>query len=540
MKDDRMTAIGGANAGGRDFMKPGRSMAHGLNVMAATSHPLATCTALDILRQGGNAVDAAIAAAAVLSLAEPHQSGLGGDCFALIAPKGTDQVIGYNGSGRAPFGTDPEALAGGIDGFSPAAVTIPGAVEAWLRLSADHGRLPLAQVLEPAIAFAETGVVVHERVAFDWQVSVDRITRSPFLKDRFSPGGVPLPAGSVLRFPELAVTLRAIAEHGRAGFYEGAPAREMAAVLKALGGAHSESDFAAHRGEYVTPITADYRGQRVHQCPPNGQGVIALLILGMIERLATDPDGPGGPWRMHALTEAARIAFALRSRHLGDPATSSTDWSLYLNAAFLDRTAALIRPDRRLTDDGMPDLPEHRDTVYLTVVDSERTAVSMICSVFESFGSTIVAPDSGVVLNNRGRGFAANPAHPNGIGPGRRPMHTIIPGMVTRDGRAVMSFGVMGGDYQPVGHAQLLSGMLDYGLDLQAAVDAPRLFPARDKLWVERGIDTSLRAHLTGLGHALADRVEPVGGAQAILIDPCSGVLTGASDPRKDGCALGY
>lgn len=524
----------------RDFMRPGRSMAHGLTAMAATSHPLATATALDILRRGGNAVDAAIAASAVLSLVEPHQSGLGGDCFALIAPEGSDRVIGYNGSGRAPAATDPAALAGRIDSFGPAAVTIPGAVEAWVRLSADHGRLSLAEVLEPAIAHAEAGVVVHERVAFDWQAAAERIARSPFLRDRFAPGGVPLPAGTVQRFPELAATLRAIAQKGRAGFYEGAPAHEMAAVLQAMGGAHRPEDFAAHRGEYVTPIAAAYRGHKVHQCPPNGQGVIALLILGIIERLATDTAGPAGPWRVHSLTEAARIAFDLRNRHLSDPTSSTTDWNRYLQPAFLDRAAAMIRPDRRLPDAGLPDLPEHRDTVYLAVVDGDRTAVSMICSVFESFGSTIAAPESGVVMNNRGQGFAPDPAHPNGLAPGRRPMHTIIPGMVTRSGRAVMPFGVMGGDYQPVGHAQLLSGMLEHGLSLQAAIDAPRLFPAHGKLWVERGIDAALRAHLSRLGHALAERTEPVGGAQAILIDPVTGVLTGGSDPRKDGCALGY
>lgn len=530
----------------RDFMRPGRSPVRALRAMAATSSPLATETALQLLRQGGNAVDAAIGACAVLALVEPHQTGLGGDCFALIAPNGTDRIVAYNGSGRAPARIDRAEVAGrmpkGILPTSPEAVTIPGAVEAWTRLSADHGRLPLSHVLAPAIAYAEHGVVLQDRVAFDWGVAKEKIAGSPTLAASFLPGGrLPRP-GAVFRFPELARTFRSIAENGRQGFYEGWIARSLVATLKDAGGVHDLDDFAAHRGDYVPPMSTTFRGYTVHQCPPNGQGVIALLIMRILEQLETDPDGALGHWRLHAVTEAARQAFALRNARLGDPNFTEFDWHSVLEPSSIGRLAARIRPDTRIAEQDLPtgSGPEHRDTTYICVVDEDRTAVSLINSLFESFGSTITDPQSGITLHNRGLSFSLADGHPNALGPGKRPMHTIIPGMLTRAGRVVMPFGVMGGHFQPVGHALLLSHMLDYGLDLQTAIDLPRLFPSDGKLWVESGIDHAARQHLSALGHDLADRIEPAGGAQAIWIDHETGVLTGASDPRKDGAAIGY
>lgn len=529
---------------GRDFMRPGRSHARSMRAMAATSNPIATEAALHILRRGGNAVDAAIGACATLSLLEPHQTGLGGDCFALIAPRGTDRVIAYNGSGRAPAGIDRAEVArrmpDGIGKTSVEAVTVPGAVEAWVRLSADHGRLPLGEVLEPAIFYAENGVPVHDRVAFDWQVAAVKIAASPGLASRFLSGGSPLSAGSVVRFPELARTLRRIASEGRDGFYRGATARSIVAALEASGGVHRLEDFEAHAGEYVTPVSARFHGYTVHQCPPNGQGVIALILMGLLGHLDRDPDGPLGHWRLHSLVEAARIAFSIRDARLADPDHAAFDWRAMLDADFLRRAAARIRPAARLPEEGPGEGGEHRDTTYIAVVDEDRTAVSFINSLFESFGSGICDPESGVVLHNRGLSFSLREGHPNALAPGKRPMHTIIPGMLTREGRAVMPFGVMGGHFQPVGHAALLSHMFDYGLDLQAAIDLPRLFPSEGKVWVESGIDADARGHLKGLGHELAERVEPAGGAQAIWIDHESGVLTGGSDPRKDGAAIGY
>lgn len=528
----------------RDFMRPGRSPARAMNAMAATSHPLATVTALDILRKGGNAVDAAIAACAVLAIAEPHQTGLGGDCFALIAPRGTDRIIAYNGSGRAPAAADRVAIARrtpeGIDPLSADAVTVPGAVEAWARLAADHGRLGLAACLEPAIAHAEAGVPVHDRVAFDWRVHVQRIRHSPDLAAHYLSDGVPHPAGHVLRYPRLAETLRRVADEGAAGFYAGPVAQDIVTALNRHGGVHTLEDLAGHRGEYVIPISAAYRGYTVYQCPPNGQGVVALLLLGLLDGLKPDGDGPLGRWRGHSLVEAARLAYAMRDEKLADPVFSPFDWAPYLLPGALHDRARTIRPDARLDGLRLLAQAEHRDTVYLTVVDEERNAVSFINSLFGAFGSTICAPQAGVVLHNRGLSFSLEAGHPNVLVPGKRPMHTIIPAMLTRAGRAVMSFGVMGGHYQPTGHAYLLSNMLDYGLDLQAATDLPRYFPQDGKVWLESGVGPELRTHLAGLGHELADRVEPIGGTQAIWIDAETGVLTGASDPRKDGCAAGY
>ena len=528
----------------RDFMRPGRSHARAMRGMAATSNPIATETALSILRQGGNAIDAAIGACATLSLLEPHQTGVGGDCFALIALRGTDQVVGYNGSGRAPAGIDRAEVErhspGGIGRTSVAAVTVPGAVEAWVRLSADHGRLPLRDVLGPAISYAENGVPVHDRVAFDWKVAAGKIAASPELASRFMSGGETLSAGNVVRFPELARTLRIIALEGRNGFYDGNIAKSIVDTLRRHGGVHKLEDFQTHRGDYVQPITADFRGYRVHQCPPNGQGIIALIIMGLLNHLERDPEGPLGHWRLHSLIEAARVAFSIRDQSLADPAHAAVDWNAMLVPDFLRDVAKRIRRSARLDAPLDQTGLEHRDTTYVAVVDQERNAVSLINSLFESFGSTICDPETGVVLHNRGLSFSLRQDHPNALAPGKRPMHTIIPGMLTRNGKAIMPFGVMGGHFQPVGHAALLSHMFDYGLDLQTAIDLPRLFPSEGKVWVESGIDAAARKHLEGLGHELVDRIEPAGGAQAIWIDHESGVLTGGSDPRKDGAAMGY
>ncbi|WP_342642435.1 gamma-glutamyltransferase family protein [Rhodoligotrophos ferricapiens] len=529
----------------RDFMRPGRSPARAPRAMAATSNPLATETALHILRQGGNAIDAAIAACAVLCLTEPHQTGIGGDCFVLIAPKGTNKVIGYNGSGRAPAAIDRATVArrmpNGIEEESVEAVTVPGAVEAWARLSADHGRLPLAAVLEPAIHYAEQGVPIGDRTVDDWRRERTKIAASPFLAARFlDEAGEPLRPGTRICYPELARTFRRIAGQGADGFYRGPVAQAMVAALNVQGGVHRLSDFTNHRGEYVTPMSSEFRGYRVHQCPPNGQGIITLLLLGLVSDLPRDPEGPLGPWRAHSLMEAARLAFAMRDRHLCDPSFSNFDWQACLDAAALKRAAADIQRDARLPEESLLEWREHRDTTYLAVVDEERNAVSFINSLFEAFGSGIGDPETGVVFHNRGLSFSLDDAHPNALAPGKRPMHTIIPGMLTRNGRAVMPFGVMGGHFQPVGHTLLLSHMFDYGLDLQTAIDQPRLFPSEGKVWVESGIDDVLRAHLSRLGHEVDDRTDPIGGAQAIWIDEETGMLTGGSDPRKDGCAVGY
>lgn len=524
----------------RDFHTPGRSAVRTTQAMAATSHPLSTLAALDVLREGGTAMDAAICAAAVQAVVEPQSTGIGGDCFVLHCPGGGDRVLGLNGSGRAPAAASIEAMGAmgltAIPTYGPHSVTTPGAIDAWFRLSADHGRLPMARLLEPAIAYAEDGYVIHDRVAYDWQIAAGRLALDPTSAATFLPGDAAPRAGDLHCQPALAQTLRSIARHGRNVFYEGAIAQAMVAHLRSLGGLHDLSDFAATDSSAVTPISSLYRGHRVHQVPPNNQGLTALVMLDILsgyDLAALDPDGPE---RMHLEIEAARLAYHARNHHLGD------------DARIVDRLLApgqaqalrdRIAPDRRIEELPQPELALS-DTVYISVVDCDRNAVSFINSTYHSFGAGITCPDTGIVFQNRGASFRLDPAHPNALAPRKRPMHTIMPGMVTKDGHAVMPYGVMGGDYQPAGHAHLLVNLLDYGMDLQEAVDHPRAFHDGRVVQVERGVPAHTIAGLQDRGHEVTFASEPHGGAQAIWIDAERGTLTGASDPRKDGIALGY
>ena len=527
----------------RDFQMPGRSPVQALNGMAATSHPAATLTAVETLRGGGNAMDAAIAACAVLCVVEPQSTGIGGDCFVLYAPKGGGEVIAYNGSGRAPAAAEAdwylERGIGEIDPLSPHSVTIPGAIDAWARLAADHGTRSLGDLLQPAIGYAEDGYAVLQRVADAWAGNVDKLRACPAAAEIFLPDGDCPRAGDVHRQPKLAETLRTIAREGRDGFYGGPVAEDIVGFLEECGGLHSLDDFAAAGGEYVTPIHSDYRGLRIHECPPNGQGMIALMMLNLLSGFDLASLDPAGVERLHLEIEAGRLAFRDRDAFLADPALADVPVEHLLSAEYTDELRAAIRPDRAL-ELPPPGLAAHNDTVYLTVVDRDRNAVSFINSLFDSFGSGLAAPGCGVLLHNRGIGFVIDPGHPNCIAPGKRPLHTIIPGMATRDGRVNMTFGVMGGHYQPFGHAHLITNIVDFGMDVQAAIDFPRVFHHGDTLGIESGIDDAVVAGLAALGHDPYRVSKPLGGGQAIHIDWHSGVLTGGSDPRKDGCALGY
>jgi gamma-glutamyltranspeptidase/glutathione hydrolase len=470
-------------------------------------------------------------------------TGIGGDCFVLYAPRGGARIHAFNGAGRTPAGTDAAALrAQGltrIPASSPHAVTIPGAVDAWCRLAADHGSLPLARLLEPAIALASEGFAVTPRVAFDWASCRDLLAQRPAATAAYLPGGAAPQAGDVLRLPALARTLKAIAEHGRRAFYEGPVAAEMVAVLRAEGGAHTMEDFAVAAGASVAPIHTRFRDYTVHECPPPGQGIIALLIMNILAQFPGSGD-PLAPERLHIEIEAARLAYALRNAVLaeGSPATPAR----LLSPAFAAGLAARIDPARAATE--LPSFagPEHRDTVYLTVVDRDRNVVSFINSVFDSFGSGIVAPESGVLLHNRGMSFTLDPGHPNTLAPAKQPMHTIIPGMMTEGDRVTMAFGVMGGHFQAMGQAHLVTKVVDFGLDLQSAMALPRLFPVPGTPFVEAEatLPAASRAGLEARGHRLTPADHPIGGAQAIWIDWERGVLMGASEPRKDGLALGY
>lgn len=525
----------------RDFELPNRSAAVAATAMAATSHPLATLTALDVLRQGGNAVDAAVAAIAVLCVGEPHMTGIGGDCFVLYSPQG-GVPIALNGSGRAPMkATVDWYREHGIDAIEPTtphAVTVPGAVDAWCRLLADHGTKEMTELLAPAIRYAEEGIAVTPRVAADFATSFPKQALDPDAARVFAPLGRAVALGEKLRQPALAETFRRIAREGRAGFYDGPVAREIVAKLNRLGGLHTLEDFAAQTCDYVTPISAPYRGHQVFECPPNGQGLAALMILRTLEGYELGGAKLSEADRVHLLAEATKAAYRARDAYIADPRFVNIDVERFLSDAHAEAVRAKIRLDRASAAVEWDEVV-HKDTVYFCIVDRDGNAISFINSLFQDFGSGILVPESGVLLHNRGISFRLDPKHPNAIAPGKRPMHTIIPGMLMKDGKAAMAFGVMGGAYQACGHAHLLMQILDRGLDPQAAAEAPRHFAFDGFLQLEATISDAVTRDLAGRGHRLA-RGGALGGCQAIWIDRARGALIGGSDPRKDGCALGY
>ncbi len=524
----------------RNFMAIARSVAVAERGMAATSHPQATLAAVEMLKAGGNAVDAAIAAVAVQGVVEPQMTGIGGDCFALYAPK-AGAPVALNGSGRTPARTDigkyADAAGRDIPPTSPEAVTVPGAIDAWCTLVADHGSRSLEEIFRSAIAAAEQGFCITPRVAADWERFRPRIESNAEATAQFMPGGRLPAVGDIRSQPALGRTLRQIARDGRQAFYRGAVAEEIVGILRGLGGAHSEEDFAAHASDYVAPISAGYRDYEIAECPPNGQGLAALMIMrtlaGFDVKILTEAD------RIHLLAEATKAAYRARDAFFCDPAVNPVDTASLLSDRHIDSIRARIDMKRASAAEAWDDI-EHRDTVYVTVVDRDLNAISLINSLFYPFGSGIYAPKSGVLLHNRGWSFRTKPGHPNSLGPRKRPMHTIIPGMMMQDGRAVMPFGVMGGHYQAAGHANLISNILDLGLDIQAAAEAPRTFAFDGVLSLETTVPPDVKDDLAARGHDVRWSEEPIGGCQAIRIDHERGVLLGASDHRKDGLALGY
>jgi gamma-glutamyltranspeptidase / glutathione hydrolase len=526
----------------RHFQRPNRPAAVSNGAMAATSHPLATETAVAVLRDGGNAVDAAIAAAAVLCLAEPHMTGIGGDCFVLYSPKG-EVPVALNGSGRAPAAATPDwYLEHGfrdIPERSAHAVTVPGAVDAWCRLVADFGTREMEELLQPAIRLAEEGCAVAPRVAFDLARACAQIADDLVAAPLFLRGGKPVAHGETVRQPLLAATLRRIAARGRSGFYEGPVADDMVGRLRARGGLHTLEDFASQQSVYETPISASYAGHEVYECPPNGQGLVALMMLRTLDGFDLFGLQHSEADRIHVLAEVTKAAYSVRDAYFGDPLASPFDVSRYLSDEYANRTRAAISLHESAGAMVLEDA-EHRDTVYLAVVDRDGNAVSFINSLFAEFGCGIMAPKSGVLFHSRGSIFRVQPGHPNAIGPRKRPLHTIIPGMLMKNGRAVMPFGVMGGHYQATGHAHYLTCLLRAGLDPQAAAEAPRSFAYGSVLQLEPTIDPAIAVELERRGHAVVFTEKPLGGCQAILIDRERGVLIGGSDPRKDGCASGY
>jgi gamma-glutamyltranspeptidase/glutathione hydrolase len=535
----------------RDFHAPGRSAVYAGHAMAATSMPAATFAALEVLQKGGNALDAAIAACAVLCVVEPQSTGIGGDCFCLYAPAGAAQPIALNGSGRAPAAATPEAIratgATSIANTSAHAVTVPGAVSAWAKLNATFGRKPLAELLQRAIRYAEEGFHLAPRVAHDWRDGAARLRLHPAAARRFLRDGEPYRLGERFVQPELARSLRAIAQHGPRAFYEGEIAADMVRTLREAGGLHTEQDFyeGMTAAEFVEPISIEWRGKRVYQCPPNGSGLAVLMLLGILEGFETPEQGPVSAERYHRHIEAARLVYRDRDAFLADPAHMDRTVADLTGRDYLARLRGLIRDDRAmptLPPAGESDWARHKDTVYLCVVDEEGNACSFINSLFEGFGSGILAEQAGVMLQNRGFGFRLQEGHVNCIGPNKRPLHTIIPGMVMEGGRCLMPYGVMGGHFQPMGQTLFLTNHFEFGLDVQEAIDCPRLYPHPFSgiVELERGIPSSVVDRLTRLGHQVKAVDKPHGGGQAILLDRERGLLIGGSDPRKDGCALGW
>ena len=528
----------------RNHQLPGRSTVMSTDAMAATSQPMATQAALQILRDGGNAMDAAIAASAVLSVVETYSTGIGGDCFILYHEAATGTLHALNGSGRSPAGATAEAIrARGHDtmpdsGILP--VTVPGAIDAWFSANQSFGRLEFSHLLQQAIGYAENGYVVSPIIAYNWQQYESVLAQTPeaasaYLVDGKAPG-----SGTVHRQPDLARSLRLIAEQGRDVFYAGEIADEIIRYSNSLDGLLSLDDFARHTSEWVEPISSDYRGYRVCEIPPNGQGITTLMALNILSQTEVSRLPHLGADHVHLLSEAFTLAMAERDRFVADPAFAELPVDQLLSEGFAREQYSRIDLNRALSQPVESALPHHRDTVYLTVVDKDRNACSFINSVFYSWGSGLVAGKTGINLQNRGGGFTLEDGHFNQISPGKRPMHTIIPAMVYKDDRPVLSFGVMGGQYQAMGQTYVLSNMLDYGMDVQEALDAARFFLYGGELALETGVPEHTRNELIARGHRAVTAESPHGGGQGIYIDWENGVLQGGSDPRKDGMAAGF
>lgn len=527
--------------------------------MVASSQPLASQAGLSILMRGGNAADATVAMAAALNVTEPASTGIGGDCFALFYNSRTQSVSALNGSGRSPANLSLELIERqklARDGVLPPDhahnVTVPGAWCGWCDLIEHHGRLPLGEILAPAIRLAEDGFPVAPLTAHYWSGAIGLLATAPGGL-ALTVGGRAPRAGEIFRNPGLARTFRAVAEGGRETFYQGPIAAGIASAVQAAGGVLSLEDLAAHCSTWDQPISTSYRGLQVWECPPNGQGLTALLALNVLEGFDLAGLNPLSVERWHLLVEALRLAFADTRWYVADPSVVGVPTSGLLSKAYAAERRSLINPHRATLDTRQGTPVDHSDTVYLCAVDGQGNACSLINSNYMSFGTGIVPHDAegalGFVLQNRGNNFSLDPTHPNALGPGKRPYHTIIPGLITRaDGSLYAPFGVMGGFMQPQGHVQVAVGLIDDDLDPQAALDRPRFCikpaAASGSVALEAGLPLELAEGLAALGHAVVPGVDSFeralfGRGQVIRCEP-DGVLWGGSDPRADGCAMGY
>jgi gamma-glutamyltranspeptidase / glutathione hydrolase len=514
--------------------------------MVATSQPLAAMAGLRVLMDGGNAADAAVTTAAMLNVVEPMSTGIGGDCFALVYDAESGQVSALNGSGRAPaaFGLEEAQRLGleEIPAWGPLPVTVPGSAGGWEALLARFGSMSLGECLAPAIATAEGGFPVSERVSAGWQASAEKLSRDQEAARVYLPAPKP---GQIHRQPDLARTFRQVAEGGSAALYRGPLAERIAAAVQAKGGYLAAADLAAHTTTWEEPIRSRYRDVEVVEHPPNGQGLAALLALNVVAGYDLAAMDYYDPARWHVMIEAMRLGMVDAAKYVADPARVDVPVAELLSKVYADKRRALIEADRALAVAG-PGQPEHRDTVYLTVVDGRGNAVSFINSLYMGFGSGMVVPGTGIALQNRGACFVLEPGHANALQGGKRPYHTIIPALALRDGRLWLSFGVMGGFMQPQGHLQVMVNMVDHGLDPQAALDAPRFRVDQHggpRVAIESVVPLKTRKALAAMGHQVQPEVTfapGFGGGQIIARDAESAVLWAGSDPRKDGCAMGY
>ncbi|HXU52297.1 MAG TPA: gamma-glutamyltransferase family protein [Casimicrobiaceae bacterium] len=505
----------------------------------ATSHALAAQAGVAMLRAGGNAVDAAIATAITLTVVEPCSNGAGSDLFAIVWDG--HELVGLNASGRAPAAWSPAHFAarGAIGPRGWSAVTIPGAVSGWVALSRRFGKLPFADLFEPAIGYARDGFLVTPTVAKYWQRAETLMPPDQGFAEAFLPRGRAPRAGERFANPALADSLEKIAATEGDAFYRGELAQAIVRHAHAHGEVHSLADFANHTADWVTPLAQDYRGYTVHQIPPNGQGVAALAALGMLQHFdlaALDADSVAS---QHLQIEAMKLAFADAYRHVGDPATMAFEPARLLEPAYLASRARLIDP-ARAQDFGPGDIPRG-GTVYMAAGDAQGMLVSLIQSNYMGFGSGVVVPGTGLSLQNRGAGFTLEHGHPNEVGGGKRPFHTIIPGFLTRGGSPVAAFGVMGGPIQPPAHVQTLSRLIDHGMNPQAILDAPRWKIDGESIDLEQSAAPALREGLAALGHRIEDSVDSYmdfGAGQFVV--RCEGGYACGSDPRRDGQAAGF
>jgi gamma-glutamyltranspeptidase/glutathione hydrolase len=559
------TSLSGDRPTGRIYGT--RSPVLARNGVIATSQPLASAAGLQVLQEGGNAIDAAVTAAAVLAVVEPTMTGVGGDLFALVFDGKTSVPKGLNSSGRAGAGADADALLArgfeSVPAHGPFSVTVPGSVAGWCELVSAHGTIPLTRALAPAIRYARDGFAVSEIVAAQWEAVASRLAADPESARVLLPRGRAPKAGEIFRNPDLAATLEQIAAAGAAAVYGGPIGVAIARHVEARGGFLTSADFATHTSDWVVPIRTTYRGHVLYEMPPNTQGLVALEMLNILEGYDAQAMGHNSADYLHVYTEAKKIAFADRAAHLADSdhvplellnVLISKEYAAARRMEIDMRHAATAfepapgaayagRDPRGATagsSRGPANTDRRGDTVYLAAADRFGNVISLINSLFDSFGCGIVVPGTGIALHCRGAGFTLQAGHPNRLAPGKRPAHTLVPAFLMKETQPLMAFGVMGADNQAQAHAQIVANIVDFGMNVQEAGDVPRVRHFEDGLAVESGISEPVRAALRARGHTLHDGRGLMGGYQAIWIDPDTGVLQGGSDLRKDGMAVGW